>query len=184
MTARTKGPRKPTPAQNSAPEPSQARGRPFPKGTSGNPGGRPKAVRELLEVARSAVPRALAFATKLLDDTKAEARVRLDAAKFVCAYGLGAPPRLPLEDGDDGAEPLRPLFDSATIQELHFIARGGLRRELEAQGRLVRSEVDEDGEPQATPDNSRRKAAESAALETLARGEPMPDLPPERPEPH
>ena len=44
-----------------------------------NPGGRPKAVRELLDLARESVPDALAFAKKLLANETADDRVRLDA---------------------------------------------------------------------------------------------------------
>lgn len=78
-------------AQNSAPE----RGRPFKPGQSGNPGGRPKQVKELLDLARGDVPEAFALARKFLRDEEVEDRTRLDAAKFIVSYGLGAPPRDP-----------------------------------------------------------------------------------------
>lgn len=63
-------------------------------GPSPNPGGRPKAVRELHELARAEVPASFDFAKKLRDDENQDARVRLDAAKFLTAYGLGAPPKM------------------------------------------------------------------------------------------
>ena len=84
------------------PEPSKRRqggkGRPFPKGVSGNPTGKPKQVRELLEVARRSVPDAFALAEKLMNGAAVEPRVRLEAAKFLTSYGLGAPPKEPLPD--------------------------------------------------------------------------------------
>lgn len=86
-------------AQNSGTE----RGRPFAKGQSGNPGGRPKAVRELQERARLSVPAAFAFAEDLLADAEADARVRLDAAKFLTMYGLGAAPKI-VSDADDDTD--------------------------------------------------------------------------------
>lgn len=45
---------------------SKPRGKPFKKGTSGNPGGRPKEVRELKELARSSVPEAIRYAQRLV----------------------------------------------------------------------------------------------------------------------
>lgn len=77
----------------------------FAPGRSGNPGGRPKAVRELLDRARAAVPAAFDLAEKLVADEKADPRVRLEAARFLTAYGLGAPPKEapkdPAEDMSD-----------------------------------------------------------------------------------
>ena len=88
-----------------------------------NPGGRPKAVRELLDLARESVPDALAFAKKLLANETADDRVRLDAAKFLTAYGLGAAPKLSASDGSDDAasaeNPARPL----STEDLIAIAR-------------------------------------------------------------
>lgn len=77
------------------PPPLETRWQP---GQSGNPAGRPKAVRELLDLARRGVPSAFAFAFKLLQDEREASRDRLEAAKFIVAYGLGAPPKQPHAD--------------------------------------------------------------------------------------
>lgn len=74
-----------------------ARGRVLP-GQTLNPGGRPRAVRELLSLARSAVPRALELAVSFVEDERLDARVRLEAAKLLVSYGLGSPPRAEPED--------------------------------------------------------------------------------------
>jgi hypothetical protein len=61
------------------------------QGSSGNPGGRPRAVRELIEVARASVPKALALAVQFMDDERVDPRVRLEAAKLITSYGIGTP---------------------------------------------------------------------------------------------
>jgi hypothetical protein len=110
-------------AANSTPE----RGIPFKPGQSGNPSGRPKQVRELIELARTAVPQAFALAMKLMLNAEADDRVRLEAAKFLTSYGLGAPPRQLQVTGADGG----PLFD-ATDEQL--LARyGALKEKIAAE---------------------------------------------------
>lgn len=73
-------------------------------------------MRELLDVARQSVPKALAFAVALLDNEECDARVRLDAAKFLCSYGLGAPPKA-VESSDD-----EDVGDAITIEEARALA--------------------------------------------------------------
>lgn len=104
-----------TDAQNSAPV---GPGRPpkeyqfKPGQPSPNPGGRPKQVRELLDLARRAVPQALALAMKFIVDEKEDSRVRLEAAKFITSYGLGTPPREPHPDA------LESMSDEELRQEI------------------------------------------------------------------
>ncbi len=77
-------------------------------GASPNPGGRPKAVRELLELARTGTKEALELAMGFLSDVELDPRVRLDAAKFIASYGLGRPPSLEIEEESTTSTTLRP----------------------------------------------------------------------------
>ncbi len=98
---------------------------PFPKGVSPNPGGRPKIVRELLDLARASVPDAFAFARKVLLDEKEQTRNRLECAKFLVAYGLGAPKKQEDDGGDEDDLPA-----GLTLDECRALARRPLSHEL------------------------------------------------------
>lgn len=89
-------------------------GQRFRPGQSGNPSGRPKAVRELIELARESVPKAFGLAAKLMVNEDEDSRVRLEAAKFLTSYGIGAPPREVQLTGADGA----PLFADLTDEQI------------------------------------------------------------------
>lgn len=78
---------------SATPQNRKADGR-FLGGVSGNPGGRPKQVRELLELAREACPAAIELAKSYMGDAELDPRVRLEAAKLLMSYGLGKPPTL------------------------------------------------------------------------------------------
>jgi len=80
-----------------------APGRPWKKGQSGNPKGRPKKVRELLELARAETNANFELAKSLRDNEELDPKVRLEAAKFLTQYGLGGPPKSTsvVEDDDD-----------------------------------------------------------------------------------
>ena len=70
---------------------NQPRGKPFPKGVSGNPGGRPRRTLEeiqLEEACRQKTPEALAVVFSLMREAKNE-RVKLAAAQIVLERGWG-----------------------------------------------------------------------------------------------
>jgi len=62
---------------------------PFKKGQSGNPGGRPKAEKEVVEAARAAGPRCVEVLVDLLDHN--DSRVRMAAADQLFNRGFGKP---------------------------------------------------------------------------------------------
>ena len=65
-------------------------GRPFKKGQSGNPGGRPKVVAEIRQLARERGPEAIAALVKVMTKGKSEA-ARVAAANALLDRGWGRP---------------------------------------------------------------------------------------------
>lgn len=66
----------------------------FKKGQSGNPGGRPKrtdAEKEALEAIRKLAPKVPKLLTELIEDAKASAAIRLEAAKMILDRTYGKP---------------------------------------------------------------------------------------------
>jgi hypothetical protein len=66
--------------------------RPFQKGVSGNPGGKPKAVREVALAARAYTMEAIETLAKIMRDAKATASARVSAATVLIERGWGKAP--------------------------------------------------------------------------------------------
>lgn len=99
-------------------------GRPWQKGQSGNPKGRPKKVLELLELARADVPEAFELARKLMKDGQADPKLRLEAARFLTSYGVGGPPKSTvLVDEDDEVQSAAPMDVETARQVLKLVKR-------------------------------------------------------------
>lgn len=95
----------------------------FKKGApSPNPGGFRKVRKDLINLARESVPDAFAVAREILLNAEAPNRDRLDAGKFLTAYGLGAPPKNLDEETAQGADEMGKL----TVDELRSLARQSL----------------------------------------------------------
>jgi Family of unknown function (DUF5681) len=66
-------------------------GRPFQKGQSGNPGGRPKEVAEVKELAREHMPAAINALVSIMNNPKASDAARVSAATALLDRGYGKP---------------------------------------------------------------------------------------------
>jgi Family of unknown function (DUF5681) len=67
------------------------RGKPFKKGQSGNPGGRPKVVAEVRELARQHTTTAVETFVSIMTDPKAPPSARVSAANALLDRGYGKP---------------------------------------------------------------------------------------------
>src|SRR6187401_2984000 len=67
------------------------KGRPFPKGVSGNPGGRPKVLGDVQELARQKSPEAINTLSNIMHDQKAPPAARVAAANALLDRGYGKP---------------------------------------------------------------------------------------------
>ena len=67
------------------------RGRPFPKGVSGNPGGRPRVLGDVQELARQQSPEAINTLVAIMQNEKAPPAARVAAANSLLDRGFGKP---------------------------------------------------------------------------------------------
>jgi hypothetical protein len=66
-------------------------GRPFRLGESGNPGGRPKELRDVIELARSHAPEAIETLALIMANPQAPPAARVAAANGILDRGYGRP---------------------------------------------------------------------------------------------
>jgi hypothetical protein len=67
------------------------KGRPFCKGVSGNPGGRPRVLGDVQELARQKSPEAIETLSNIMHDDKAAPAARVAAANALLDRGFGKP---------------------------------------------------------------------------------------------
>ena len=91
------------PAENS--KPARVRGRPFVKGVSANPGGRPKGVAEVQELARQHTQTAIDALVKIAESGKSESAQAM-AAQALLDRGWGKPTQ-PVEHAGAGGGPIQ-----------------------------------------------------------------------------
>lgn len=84
-------------------KPRRGPGRPFPKGRSGNPGGRPRDLGELRELARSHSVTAIEVLATIAADAKVSPSARVSAASALLDRGYGRPQ--PADDPADNTPP-------------------------------------------------------------------------------
>jgi Family of unknown function (DUF5681) len=68
-------------------------GKPFKKGQSGNPGGRPKVVAEVKELARAHTGEAIETLVSIMTNPKCAPAARVSAANALLDRGYGKPPQ-------------------------------------------------------------------------------------------
>lgn len=89
-------------------------GRPFVAGQSGNPGGRPKVLRQLRELARGHTERAIGVLVECLDDP--DPRVRLVAANTLLDRGWGKA-QIGVDEVENDAPQDPPGWDTSTLTQ-------------------------------------------------------------------
>lgn len=94
------------PAQNSKETAKKSRGRPFQKGQSGNPGGRPAVPEHVREACRALTDKAVETLRKVMDDNGAPAAARVSAANSVLDRAWGRPESDVRVGGLPGAPPI------------------------------------------------------------------------------
>jgi hypothetical protein len=95
------------------------RGRPFPKGRSGNPGGRPTGYGAFRDLCRDHTSAALAT---LLGALEAKDATAVAAARVLLAYGWGAPPSAPEDLESSCRTDSELVLSQLSREELLFIA--------------------------------------------------------------
>ena len=96
------------------------KGRPFPKGVSGNPGGRPKVLGDVQELARQKSPEAITTLANIMHDEKAPSAARVAAANALLDRGYGKPTQ-PISQTLAKVDP-----SSISDEELAAIAMNGV----------------------------------------------------------
>jgi Family of unknown function (DUF5681) len=110
---------------------------PWKKGQSGNPGGRPKAIREVTELARQQTPLALAALTRIATSGKSESAC-VAAATALLDRGWGKPAQTieaTVHQQDDPAQ--------LTYEQLLAIVQG---RQPQLEAPLIEHVVDDEGD--------------------------------------
>jgi len=77
----------------------------FQKGRSGNPGGRPKEIGEVRDLARQHTPQAIDALQAIMNEQQAPASARVAAAEALLNRGWGRPTQMIA--GDEDAGPLQ-----------------------------------------------------------------------------
>ena len=91
-------------------------GKPFEKGQSGNPGGRPKLDARVRELAQAQTENAIATLVKVMENGKAPAAARVSAATAILDRGWGKAVQPVAGEGEDGAINLVHLIERRIVR--------------------------------------------------------------------
>ena len=97
------------------------KGRQFPKGVSGNPGGRPKVLADVQELARQQSPEAINTLVAIMQNEKAPPAARVAAANALLDRGYGKPTQ-PISQTLSKIDP-----STMSDEELAAIVRSGIQ---------------------------------------------------------
>ena len=106
------------------------RGRPFPKGQSGNPGGRPKELWDVIEIARSYAPDAIKTLASIMLNEDSPPAARIGAASAILDRGFGkAPQAVEMSGPDDGPIHHTDISDADRVAAvLSLFAKANMKR--------------------------------------------------------
>src|SRR5215813_4692010 len=109
-------------------------GKPFQKGQSGNPGGRPREIAEVKELAREHMPAAIEALASIMNNPKASDAARVSAASALLDRGYGkAPQHIDAEIGSYVAWLPRP-YDTAEEWEAAVKAEMAMQQRPKLEG--------------------------------------------------
>ena len=139
---------------------AKPRGRPFPKGVTGNPGGRPKMSAELAEALRKRNMKSVEVLSKVQDDylrgthvddegrthEAPKASEAIKASEVLLAYSIGKPRETVELMGEDGGPIAVARFDASKMSKEEIDAAIILRRRLQRQQQEGLEPEEDDGE--------------------------------------
>ena len=105
--------------------------KPFPKGQSGNPAGRPRIIGEIRDLARTHAEDAIAALAEIAADRSAPPSARVSAASELLNRGYGRPPQAVAIAGPA----------SLADQHLAALKRLSERAKAEQEGRVIAADV-------------------------------------------
>jgi Family of unknown function (DUF5681) len=111
-------------------------GKPFKKGQSGNPGGRPKVVAEVKELARAHTGEAIETLVSIMSSPKAAPAARVSAANALLDRGYGKPPQHQHITGADGPQYVVRLPEPCKTAEEWQASLGDLSPQSNASAKL------------------------------------------------
>ncbi|OJY77507.1 MAG: hypothetical protein BGP12_03010 [Rhodospirillales bacterium 70-18] len=104
---------------------------PWQPGQSGNPGGRPNAVREALRLAREASPDAMRTLIAMMTDPSEDSRARIVAATHILDRAMGKPKEPPPDDKIDAPDISSAEARARIIERIERISAG--LRDMDAE---------------------------------------------------